>query len=899
MTKKSTSHNVDQTLQAVIRKLNGRAQKAENENIIIREIIAHHEIKNHGEFSLENPPNEMRETTLARMIEFVAELAQKAIRIHIEDNFEPLTGEEKQTSTSSKAEVETDHDEAISCYGTMKSTHKNNLTRVTLNEFGFYPHPTSGPLTQDELQYILGKLDELAQKYPDNLHLSLGTLPVLYSENAVRNIGIYIQCGQHGAINVFSKAIPYNTDPIYPNTVNVDFSAENPTAWINDMSLHLNKVTEHFQNKFGVFIQNIQHANTPKYINGLSKLVDATNNYIEHFKKLIKRDTKYKNLELLIAKTTKLQNNFESMKRQGANIVQLYQVNEILFGEIVDEYLVFEKHHLDARDALLRKIPNALLPDLKNQDKGATYYTGSFDCTTAGGAKFHMVAEICFDHALGVYRQKISNDINNSKSKGEYTYPERVSHTIVSNSVSLNMDNVIGHSILHADPKDPTLRQGGALITPQREEVIQKPKFGTKLTLKVYPPNELSTHIEPIKKIIDVYHEFQIELESLQIIRSQQPTKADIINEKIVLLLIDKMMPYFDKVSDRYRARFATINPTFYDLMSLLNRIENELIDDDAISLDAPQVKESLRVIRAAQSIIHLQVKATYEMQQSLKQHSPSPRRYIEQNNARPLYQPDVKVNQQEVGFMPSTKLGEPQAKQSANTNQSAANSSLVCAPRQFPLNEMESLSSIISCTNGIDTLDIFQKGQEGDVSTQSPLLSQQMPLPSQCQPIQFFAEHKLKCETPTMTYLLSSQRVTPKQSIMDDFVNAGAIGLIAVEANLIKKSIQFVGSFFTKSTPLSQNAQQQANLKIASLTERLTLLKNAVVSVGQDFSEELKHYYHNDIEWYQENLQKAQAVVKRDPNVLQTLKKIEKWIDAMEDAFRADLSQAYPVAQI
>lgn len=881
--KKSHNHaNLEQTLNTVKKKLHSRVQKANSDKIVIREIIAHHELAKYGEFNLQNPIEESRDSTLNRMVSFVNEIAHKFIPMHLEDNYEAET-------LSPKSEVDAQSEGGKPKYGVMKTTHVNHITRLTFNEFSLYPHQSSGPLTQDEFEAFLIQLDALAQSYPDNFHLMIGTIPVLFVGNKVRNMGIYLQCGQSSSINVFSKTIPYNTDPTYPNTVNVDFSADSPTMWLNEMNAHVNKIIDQVNTKYEKFAKNLQMAHTPGYKKGLNDLVNATSMYLESLNELISRDKQGKSVKVLTAKILSLQQSLKSMLHANADIAKLWQENIKLLQAMTDEYSRFEQAHILARDAQLNKIPNALLPDHSNTVEAATFYTGSFAITTVGGAKFHMVAEICFDHALGVHRHKMHRDINHSKSKGEFTYHKKASHIIVSNSVGLTQNNVICESLTHADPTQSSLKHANAVVKPLHKEVIESPKFGTKLTVIVYPPMELLSHIEPIRQMIDVYHEFQLELECWQIMRAQQPRNIEAINQEIVLLMIEKMLPYFDKVSETFRARFMNIEPNYFELMSLLNIILNELIDDDTISLDAPQFKECLRVIRAAQSIIQWQVEKTYELEQAFKKPSPVTRQYIGQNNARPQYHSEPVMHASHTTVAPVSFESETFHTENATPSSAAVD----CHMQVWPLNDEQSLTSA-SCNDGTHTLHVFQKGEEGDVSSQTPMPSQGKPTATQCQPIQFFGRPYLRCETESLTLLASSEKVDAKQNSMNDFANAGAVGLLAVEAKLMQKSIQWIGSLFAKTAPLSADAQQQAIKKIDLLAQRLYVLEHALTSVGGELTEESKQFYCFDIKFYHEQLREAQQQVKHDPKILATLQHVSQWIDEMEDLLRSDLANVY-----
>ncbi len=154
-----------------------------------------------GEFGRDN-----KETTndlLARMIQHIKNMAKIAVKYHIADNFMP-TGD----------------------YG-MRPTHENNITRLSFNEFTFYPSAKRGPLTELEFTELMVRVVNLAKELPPNLHLALSSFPVVDAEGNVHNVISYVQCRGKSAdpiITNFAKAYPDEDDYVYPGTKNVYFT---------------------------------------------------------------------------------------------------------------------------------------------------------------------------------------------------------------------------------------------------------------------------------------------------------------------------------------------------------------------------------------------------------------------------------------------------------------------------------------------------------------------------------------------------------------------------------------------------------------------------------------------------------------------------------------------------
>lgn len=100
----------------------------------------------------------------------------------------------------------------------------NNITRLSSNEFSFYPNVYRGPLTIAGLNLFVDQITEMAQHCPENLHLILASLPVKTAANNVHNIVVFAECGKEPKIHVLAKAHAAMLDPVYPNTLNREFT---------------------------------------------------------------------------------------------------------------------------------------------------------------------------------------------------------------------------------------------------------------------------------------------------------------------------------------------------------------------------------------------------------------------------------------------------------------------------------------------------------------------------------------------------------------------------------------------------------------------------------------------------------------------------------------------------
>ena len=94
----------------------------------------------------------------------------------------------------------------------------NKITRAITDEFTFYPEGT--PLSTDEYKEIIRYCGERAKQMTPDVHLALGTFPVLWPDGGVHNCGLYIQSplkeGDEAKTHHFSKEKSSNSDLTYP-----------------------------------------------------------------------------------------------------------------------------------------------------------------------------------------------------------------------------------------------------------------------------------------------------------------------------------------------------------------------------------------------------------------------------------------------------------------------------------------------------------------------------------------------------------------------------------------------------------------------------------------------------------------------------------------------------------
>lgn len=102
--------------------------------------------------------------------------------------------------------------------GAVKAGHENHITRLLLHEFSLYT--ADQPLSIEQYHLLIGKLEEIAKKLPDNLSLLISSLPVIDKDTKlVTNQVIHVQCGRLAKIDTLAKISVSYDDPVYQDTI--------------------------------------------------------------------------------------------------------------------------------------------------------------------------------------------------------------------------------------------------------------------------------------------------------------------------------------------------------------------------------------------------------------------------------------------------------------------------------------------------------------------------------------------------------------------------------------------------------------------------------------------------------------------------------------------------------
>lgn len=84
----------------------------------------------------------------------------------------------------------------------IKKGKENHITRLTTHEFNFY---TKTPLTLSEYETLITDIQMMAARLEPNIHILLSSFAVIYKDNLIINVSIYVQGGNQPLLHIFCK----------------------------------------------------------------------------------------------------------------------------------------------------------------------------------------------------------------------------------------------------------------------------------------------------------------------------------------------------------------------------------------------------------------------------------------------------------------------------------------------------------------------------------------------------------------------------------------------------------------------------------------------------------------------------------------------------------------------
>ncbi|MEO8401328.1 MAG: hypothetical protein ABI597_05945 [Gammaproteobacteria bacterium] len=429
---------------------------------------------------------------LDRVMEQIQQLAGIGTQRHLQDNF----------LFESKA---------LNAKPVVESDCKNSITRVSTNEFFFYPAAERGPFTEKVFGQLIKRIEALAKKLPENLHLALGTFPVENNHREIHCVAIYIQAGSLPRIDVISKAFPSRRDPDYPKTTTV-FYTGNTTG--ESLASAVKKAT---------------------------KLISSTepdNVTVEQIEELIALcDT---NLEYPAPNDLKMLLNHFLARLENQNLsnnqisVELSEITQLSFQYAADIKKAAGDNRQKA-EAARDQLPNFAKTVFQPQIIGVT----------ANGSRFGITFEICLDHGNQTGKIALERDFNNAQRNGSGALTLYATQLVTSNIVKLRIKGHVTQYafITHTDFSAPGIKHFTGPLDVQQKLLAPEEKkrwasaFCTTINIHVYKRMSIDGLITELRDRINVYHEFMLALEACRFARIQNPWDQKRLTQKITKLI--------------------------------------------------------------------------------------------------------------------------------------------------------------------------------------------------------------------------------------------------------------------------------------------------------------------------------------------------------------------------
>lgn len=446
---------------------------------------------------------------VSRMVEQIKIIANRAAGIHLADNFSG--GDAKK----------------------MLPDKKNHVTRVSVNEFYFYPYRRRGPLSAAGFSALFESIGVMAGKLPENLHLILGSFPVVNEHHHVRNLVIHVQCGKKAALKVFAKMVPAENDLDYKATAMPTLFGQGSVIKLFEQASRLkNKIMTQLNEENPVLNSNkLKRLRRIFVLLGVKPESKALTMIDEWLAKPASDIVPSENFLLEVSKFNL--SLIEALKAVAAvsDQEQKATLDRINQGDLSKQVL----HHEEAG------MPNI-------------HYGGYVPCVTSGGAEFITMIDICLDHNYRIAKKAYSQA---QKGAMPVLIPNIITQVVTSNTILLRGPSIIGESVVHADPVNCKIQVGSRAGTPwknnnlsfEREEMIDSAKFGGDSSLLIYPARLLG---RVGGKRGDTIGQFNAMSQALQLklkLARRYSTQADIAQcVKDIKLRMAFLLKHFDQI---------------------------------------------------------------------------------------------------------------------------------------------------------------------------------------------------------------------------------------------------------------------------------------------------------------------------------------------------------------
>lgn len=661
-------------------------------NVWIRDILATHpsfdinQKSIYGDFTIEEdlPNGQSRKTEtdqqlVKRMLDQIIELANYAKDIHLKRNFkcetsQPLTlsstmsGVESLNLIKKQLEAHENASRPILKY-------ENEITRISTNEFFFYPNQARGPLCEKDFTDLLIQLESLAKKLPQNLHLVLGTMPVL--SDRVRNVSIYIECGLEPRIHTQTKSATAHNDPLYNNKLTLAY-----TDFIKD---------EHFIHKLmNVNIKLLANLLNQPVLN-FQEILHCTQNVLSHC-----------NHPLYCAETdfvSKLENLLLDAHMQMLSSSQA----SIYARELLILYAAHVQHINATMKTLKQKYGQPQTHIFAVTQEGIHIpFSANFTSYTAAKTPITIATDICLDHADKKSKKQLKKELKDTNKSLDHLLPEHITHMVLSNSISLKKNAILTHDeiAIHNDPESPCIGKDGQsynqlnipVATVVTNEKDYPTLFGPSACIRTYIRRSVKSHSSTLSKDVITANQRTIHLQAMRLYRTQHPylyfTLTELIQKKILEFLLDDIQSLSSCI---FELNLMTLVDNFTDSLGLAildqTNFRNEaLTASDKFTKDVKtsyyDIKLARKISKKVEDFIHLLKREQEEESNFMNEIKSHINNSQKQANQFSNYQQEVNKQQQSLlrlnSLWKNSFHSSSQSTQIPNHNESLARKSAI-----------------------------------------------------------------------------------------------------------------------------------------------------------------------------------------------------------------------------
>ncbi len=454
---------------------------------------------------------------------------------------------------------------------------------------------------------------------------------------------------------------------------------------------------------------------------------------------------------------------------------------------------------------------------------------------------FLVIREICLDHDLGIALSSAKRAVSMMGSKGQKPYPKLSTHLIISNYVASKEEHMVSESVTQVDPVTPQVLHQTVSTKPEVIKTLTSPAFGLTYTISIYVPQIIGTSIHDIHMAIEQQQAFYIKLQSLRLLRIQQPRLQKQIDHDIIEHILQ---PIHAEVTTLLEKDNLTYTMAIAYLSEKLQEVQSGASMNTGKILAITQARDLLDVERQCSHDIDLTPPTVWRT---------TKRQYENQNNGHASANADTMARQ----YTPPNQQEE---------NDSRFQTSIYCGVKTWQDFENENIYSE-SCSDGYRQLHIFAKqntSEENNNSTVKGSLS--------CKAANFYHLDALICEDNHTTTVATVEDQYPLTAL----ISHDKLPLMIIEGYWIKQACEWIGSFWKQR--YSTQAVQIAINQSKRLHEQLIKLQGNTFDIVDPT---MRCDYQEEIKWYQSIVEEIKVAYKTQQPTAYPFQKV---IDEIEE---------------